>query len=95
VRKIEYVNGIMTHLITEHLDLTIAPVERHGFAVAFVERVDLDVQRQTFDTLLVAEIGAQTLDTYVDLKIGDFPILKTMVAAMRSQTLTGSSAGFQ
>ena len=56
-------------LIAEHFHLAIAPIHRQSTIPKLVERVDLQMQRQTLHALLIAEICAQALNGDVDFGV--------------------------
>lgn len=58
---------MLSHLVAEHLDLTVAAVEGLLVVVAVVG-VDLDVQWQAFHALLIGEVRRETLRGDADLK---------------------------
>lgn len=60
-----------TNLIAEDLNLAITPVEG-DFIVLAVVCINLYMERQSFDSFLIREIGRQALDGYAYLKEEDF-----------------------
>ncbi len=57
----------LAHLIAEDLDLTDSSVNEAVVPWAEIIRVDLKIQRKTFDPLLRREVCAQRIDADVHL----------------------------
>ncbi len=57
----------LAHLIAEDLDLTDSSVNEAVVPWAEIIRVDLKIQRKTFDPLLRGEVRAQRIDADVHL----------------------------
>lgn len=58
---------MISHLVTEDLDLRVGPVQRLVAAVVVAVRVDLDHQRKPLHALLRGEVCTQTVDCNEDL----------------------------
>lgn len=60
-----------TYLITENFNLPVASINWDRSFSDVVKGIDLQMKRQSFDTFLIAEIRAETLDRDVNLMTRD------------------------
>ena len=57
---------MITDFVTENFDLTVGPVDWQRVFSKFIKSIDLNVQRKSFDSFLIAKICAQTLNSDVE-----------------------------
>lgn len=57
------------YLIAEHFNLTVSAMEGNLSIDGFIVSVDLDVERESFDSLLITEVSAEALNRDANLKI--------------------------